>query len=120
MDRIHDYIQTKRQRFIINNWRLFFNVNTLAEISNYAGNTINKEILDKHSVVHYKTKSHMLWPIQEQSNINNFNIWVEYIYQVSKCNKNGALKYNLGEWMVDPSKYIKSTHGFIVTYHILY
>jgi hypothetical protein len=71
--------QSKCTRITINNWRMYFNVNTVSDITNYLGKQIRPVFLLKREIKGYRSESKMQWPMQQMPNIDSFCIWVIHI-----------------------------------------
>jgi hypothetical protein len=57
--------KTKKEQQLINNWRIYFQLNSISEITNYTGNQRNKKFLVQLLAINYTTKSQLRWPIQK-------------------------------------------------------
>jgi hypothetical protein len=98
MDNIMKYTESTKIRKIINNWRLYFQVNVISEMINYSGEKILKDFLVKSEPKKYVSQSRLRWPIQIMPNINTFKYWNSYIRNIIECDKYGKLYKPLGVW----------------------
>jgi hypothetical protein len=109
MEKIEETQSTLAQRKIINNWRLFFQVTSIAEITNNCGDQIKAEYIQKNKVRLHSTSSVLRWPIQKMPLLCTFRVWVNYISEITNCNKQGYLQHSLGNWNIRPEEvYITS------------
>jgi hypothetical protein len=67
----------------LNNWRLFFQANSLSDIATNEGDKIRMEVLQKKQIKQ--------WPYQEAPDLSTFSVWSLTIKQISKCSNNGHL-----------------------------
>jgi hypothetical protein len=102
MDMLENYTRDKKLQNIINNWRMYYNVLNLSDITNYAGDTILPQFIYKKFVMTYKSQTRIRWPIQEHPGLHTFNIWCNFIRSITSCNTNGTIKEKLGDWLVHP------------------
>jgi hypothetical protein len=92
MEKIWDVESDKKHRTIINNWGLYFQVNNIAEMTNFLGNQINEKFLVRSKLLQYKSMTKLRWPIQKMPCCSTFKIWTKYIQGITKCDKSGNLK----------------------------
>jgi hypothetical protein len=98
MDYMESYNTIKQHQTTINNWRIYFQVNSIAELLNYSGNKIQSHFLEKTLVTNYRSRSSLRWPIQQIPHISTLQIWVKYILYITKSDKNGIIGFNIGYW----------------------
>jgi hypothetical protein len=96
MEELNDNNSSKATRITINNWRMYFNVITISDITNFSGKQIRSVFLDKKEVKGYKSKSKIQCPNQIMPAIDSFHIWVQYTIQITQCSKSGVLCQRLG------------------------
>jgi hypothetical protein len=78
MDSIIQFTNNKKQRAIINHWRMYFQLLTIAEIVNYKSNYIRTEFMERNETRLYEPKSTLRLPIQ---NAKFTNIWnMDYLH----------------------------------------
>jgi hypothetical protein len=110
MDQINEIELSPTKRKIINNWRLFYELTSIAKIMNNCGDQIKPEYFNKNKVKLYTSKSVLRWPIQKMPDIGNFRVWLNYIATITKCNRNVNVKTNLGKWSTRPETvYVSNT-----------
>jgi hypothetical protein len=107
MNEINDFTTSKYERVTINNWRLYFQVTTIAELINYTGDCIKPEFLCKIKSKNYISKSMNRWPIQQIPCSSTFILWCNYILQVTDGDKSGKLRKKLGTWSARPNNLLK-------------
>jgi hypothetical protein len=102
---------------------MYFNVQNLSNITNYAGDAVLPKFLNKKFVKTYSSHSRIRWPIQEHPGLRAYNIWCNFIQGISGCNTNSSKKVKLGEWSVHPmsvqkvSTWINDSHTHIIIYN---
>jgi hypothetical protein len=115
--REHDYVimekmlnlkLTQRDLTTANNWRLYFQVSTLAQITNYAGDKILPQYFERTKIHHYTSTATDKWPRQERPDIDTFRIWKKVLIALTGCSTTGGIT-NLGSWLHDYSKNIRVT-----------
>jgi hypothetical protein len=84
-----------------NNWRLYFQVNSIADITNLQGDKIDPIYLNKKRVMCYVSKSRIRWPKQKVPNVKYFSIWINILKKVCEFKSDGTLTKKLGEWLVN-------------------
>jgi hypothetical protein len=90
-----------------NNWRLYFKVNTLSEITNYYGNKIREGYFNKKKLNTETSNSCLKWPNQQHPTKTYFNKWKDVIKMITNCNEEGILETKLGEWYSNYQEFIK-------------
>jgi hypothetical protein len=91
---------------IFNNWLIYYQVDSAADISSLLGNKIDKKFLKK-LIREYMSKSTLNWPRQKTPNARYYNIWINTLKTICQSNEQGVLKEKLGEWTVEPTYYFK-------------
>jgi hypothetical protein len=104
MEKINVAELSHTNRKIINNWRLYYQVTTIAEITNNCGDQLKPEYFKKNEVRLHKSTSTLRWPIQKIPALNTFRVWLNYISEITQCNRQGDLKINLGKWIMRPEE----------------
>jgi hypothetical protein len=102
MDFIDDLELSKPQKVIFNNWRLFFQITYLSEITTLEGDKIKSEYLDKRQITTTISASKLRWPHQNAPHTDTFRIWKKNVKLIANCNNEGILDIPLGEWHDDP------------------
>jgi Reverse transcriptase (RNA-dependent DNA polymerase) len=101
MDEVNKLVILPSKKEIVNNWRLYFGINTLSQMTNYNGDKIMDRYLKKKDVLHTEVKSvtPIKWPVQEMPCIKTLPIWRNTIEIISGCDKDGNLGHKkLGKW----------------------
>jgi hypothetical protein len=104
MDKIGDVQVSPAQRKIINNWRLYYQITSIAEITNNCGDQIMPEYFNKNQVRLHKSTSVLRWPIQKMPSLCTFRVWINYITDITNCNKQGYIQNSLGRWIIRPEE----------------
>jgi hypothetical protein len=104
MDEIEHYDMTKQEIRIFNNWRIFFQVLTVADIANQQGTHIRKRFLEKSSSISRLGRQDLKWPNQTRPDNKYFFIWLKGIKFITKMNDNRSLNKHLGNWLCDTNK----------------
>jgi hypothetical protein len=103
-----------------NNWRMYFQVLTLSQITNLDGTHIIETYLQKKHVLNHKSNSSLRWPVQRQPCINKFGIWRSTIQKICKCSSHGILKIPLGKWIINPLHQMKIGSVISTDYKFLF
>jgi hypothetical protein len=84
---------------LINNWRLFFRVNTLAEICNPEGTRIQDCFLriPTKSFTNQVNPSNLQWPNQGLPGKKGFSLWLKSL-RMSFNTFNGRINHKFGNW----------------------
>jgi hypothetical protein len=106
MDQMLNLHLTPRDFTTANNWRVYFNVSTIAQIANYSGTRILPQYFERNQVHLHRSTATVKWPKQVRPDISTFRIWKKVIIAVTKCSPTGGINY-LGEWHQDFAKTIK-------------
>jgi hypothetical protein len=102
MNYIYELGFTTNQRRIFNNWRLYFKVTNIAEITTLNGDKIRDEYLESERYTPVPTPSKKRWPNQNKPHVESIKIWKRGIRLIAGSNLNGTLDVSLGEWVEDP------------------
>jgi hypothetical protein len=94
---------------IFNNWRLYFQVISLSDITSPCGSCIKPKYFDKKKCqdVGISNRSKIRWPNQQMPCLKTFNIWKSIISEIGQVTIDGKLRNKLGNWTVNPSIYRK-------------
>jgi hypothetical protein len=103
MDKIHRSNISYPRRKIFNSWRLFFQVNTVADITSYHGDKIRNIFINENTLINYRSSSKLLWPIQERPSNETFKIWLKGIGNITESDQLGNLNNKLGKWRKNPA-----------------
>jgi hypothetical protein len=93
---------TKR---LFNNWRLFFQVESLSDITTLDGENIDGRYSNKKFVKEYTSTSKTRWPNQQHPNVKFYSTWWKIIKTIVDCDSKGRLRVPLGLWEVVPTLY---------------
>jgi hypothetical protein len=116
MDEISRLEVTPQRKEIINNWRLYFGVNSLSQITNYKGDKLLDRYIQKCTVAKQETVkvTPIKWPIQQMPCIKTLPIWRKAIESITGCDKDGNLiRGKLGNWA-------PNYHNEITIYHFIH
>jgi hypothetical protein len=91
MDKILTKQLTPRELTTANNWRVYFRVNTIAQISNNAGNKILPEYFERSKVHLHKSKATVKWPNQQRPHLDTFRIWKKVLIMITNCSPTGGI-----------------------------
>jgi hypothetical protein len=105
MDSIHDQPMDRIQ--VINNWRLFFQVVSLSDMSDPDGQYILPMYLtfprQTTVPVNIHRTSTIIWPTQGRPSERSFCYWKAFICKMANSNLRGKLSKNLGAWLNTPA-----------------
>jgi hypothetical protein len=93
-----------------NNWRMYFQVCTLSQITNMEGNVIQSSYSKKKECQTHISNSILRWPIQLMPSISIFHVWLNILNQILPFSVTGKLQEQLGCWIVKPLLHITTTH----------
>jgi hypothetical protein len=120
MDKVEKLEITPMKKQIINNWRLYFQVLTISDLTNCKGDIIRQEFIEKRRAINYEQKkSKLRWPIQQAPSEKTFHIWIATIRNICNCNQNNELRPKLGNWKVNPIEYINHKYWTTKQHDIL-
>jgi hypothetical protein len=74
---------------IFNNFRIYFQVNTLSELTNSQGTHIKPQFLSKYCTATYKPTSVLKWPNQKCPDNKYFTIWINIICAITGIDNKG-------------------------------
>jgi ribonuclease HI len=108
MEEIQHLNYTPREIKTFNNFRIFFQVYTMAELTNAQGTEVLPKYRCKNLVRTFTSSSATLWPNQDPPDLQFYYIWLNGIKAICKCNEHGLIDKErvLGEWQVPPQKWI--------------
>jgi hypothetical protein len=85
---------------IVNNWRIYFQILSLADITNAAGTRLLPAIFEKNKINEWQSTSRLKWPHQKRPPLKTFCIWKRIIRKITGCDVVGNLRTNqLGDWL---------------------
>jgi hypothetical protein len=93
-----------KKRF--NNWRLYFQANTLSNITNNSGTRIEEVYFKRREVANFRSNSSLNWPNQQMPSMNTFRIWVNVLRMITNFSETGELSQHPGAWTSPPSSAI--------------
>jgi hypothetical protein len=99
MDQLMEYNVSEPIKIIFNNWRLYYQVNTLSDMTNCYGDRIQEKFLKRNHILSYTSDSTLRWPNQEPPDGQYYRIWIKYIQLVTNCDSTGRLVNKLGTWL---------------------
>jgi hypothetical protein len=85
----------------INNWRLYYQVNTLMEICNPEGTRIQNCFFKKPSSVNQPpvNSSNLKWPRQEIPGKKGFSLWLTCLRSCFNMDHSGRINHRFGKWL---------------------
>jgi hypothetical protein len=91
---------TMNELKLINNWRIFFQVNTLAELCNPEGNKIQECFLKAptRGFVNNRNKSTLQWPKQSIPGKRGFSLWLKCLRLSFNMQNKGRINHQFGKW----------------------
>jgi ribonuclease HI len=119
MDKIIQLDITKTMKQIFNNWRIYYQVDSISDVSNIKGNRIEEKFLTIAGASSYISNSVRKWPNQQIPSLQTFPLWAKLLQEISDSSADGNIS-NLGSWVVDPktsrtyTAYRHSTNDFII------
>lgn len=84
-----DISMSKKRSFNI--WRMFYQVNTLSDMTNSQGTHILPSFLNKYGVDTYTSTSVLQWPNQQAPSTKYFTNWLHILRAATGIDKNGKL-----------------------------
>jgi hypothetical protein len=88
---------------VINNWRIYFKVNTLSELTDPEGRRISDIYLkypsDESVPLHPDRTTKLAWPRQGKPSQRSFCYWRSFITNIANCDSLGRLQKPLGPWL---------------------
>jgi hypothetical protein len=94
----------------INNWRMYFQVTTISDITSISGKYILPQYFDKSNAKHFTSRTKIRWPVQNMPSITTFINWKNHLKTITQCNNTGSLKTPLKEWIVNPYTVIQTRY----------
>jgi ribonuclease HI len=92
-----------------NNWRIYFQANTLASLTNHSGTKLEAVYFKRKEVIDFRPRSTLNWPNQQRPSRSTFRIWVNTLRAIINFSDNGDLPQHLGAWTSPPTNEIKAT-----------
>jgi hypothetical protein len=91
---------SKSELKLINYWRIFFQVSTLAELCTPDGSSIQQCYLQQPlgKAIDKANPSSIIWPAQGEPGKRGFNLWCKCLSLCFNMRKKGQLTYNFGRW----------------------
>jgi RNase H len=89
---------------IFNNWRLYFQINNLSELTNSQGTHILGKFLSKYNVNEYKPTSTLKY----------FTIWINTLRLITGIDKAGKLPTKLGKWLTATTHHIPTNINYLI------
>jgi exonuclease III len=87
---------------VINNWRLFFQVNTLSDMTTADGLKLCSVYLTYPSTdvtpLHPERSTNLSWPVQGKPSQRSFCYWKHHILTLANSDRFGNLRTKLGDW----------------------
>jgi hypothetical protein len=99
---------------IFNNFRLFYRVNCLSEMTNSLGSHIESKFLTKYGLDTYCPTSILHWPNQLAPDKKYFNVWINILRRITGVDKNGKIKKALGPWITDTIHHVPTNVNFLI------
>jgi hypothetical protein len=76
MDEIINITFSPNDLQIFNNWRVFYKVSTISDMTNATGDIIRSEFRDRRLVSTYISNTPMQWPSQLAPALSTYGIWL--------------------------------------------
>jgi hypothetical protein len=108
MERILKLKITLQELTTANNWRLYFKVSTLSQITNYTGNKILPAYFEQTQVHTHFPRERTKWPRQKRPDLDTFRIWKKVLIAATNCSPTGTMS-QLGEWYYNYAETYKAT-----------
>jgi hypothetical protein len=92
---------SNRRLRMINNWRIYYQVNTLTELCNPEGTCIQHCFFKEPSQVHQPrvNSSNVKWPTQERPGKKGFSLWLTWLRSCFNMDQNGRINHRFGAWL---------------------
>jgi hypothetical protein len=92
---------TNAELKLVNNWRTFFQVSTLAELCNPEGTRIQQCFLNKphRGKFNKENPSNLRWPSQREPGKRGFALWLKCLRLCFQHHNNGRINHNFGSWV---------------------
>jgi ribonuclease HI len=114
MDVVDGLDITTTKKRVFNNFRLFYRINNLSELTNSQGTHIEKRFLTKYGLDSYKPTSTQNWPNQKAPDKKYFTIWINILRAITGIDSTGKLKKPLGAWITSTIHNVPSNVKFLI------
>jgi hypothetical protein len=114
MDEVSRLDISPGKKKLFNAWRIFFQINTLSEMTNSQGTHIKEKFLNKYGIITYIPSSLLKWPNQELPAQKYFNIWLSILRALTGMSKDGKLKTKLGSWVTGSKMQIPTNVNYLL------
>jgi hypothetical protein len=109
MDVLLQIPMCKSDKRTFNNCRMYFQVTTLSNLTNFSGTKLLPWFYQRRHVVDFIPSSSINWPIQQRPSMCTFRTWVNTLHRIFQFTKTGELDQHLGEWIANPLDVMKIT-----------
>jgi hypothetical protein len=91
---------TTNELRLINNWRIYFQVNTLVELCNPEGTRIREEYLKEPTrrIPNKVNPTILQWPNQGNAGKRGFNLWLRALRLSFNMIAKGSINHHFGQW----------------------
>ena len=119
-------VLSRKQYGHVNNWRRYFRVQTLSDITNPSGDKIEPMYLKFKAADHHPQRESKLdWPRQDKPECHTtFKLWVKCIRQCFLQSRSDKLLHPLGKWIVSSTEsqsvwqtYINTSYTSLIHRH---
>jgi hypothetical protein len=107
MDALIEIDMSKTDKKIFNNWRMFFQVCNLSNLTDHTGKKLHPWFYQRQAVINFIPNSNINWPRQQQPSMTTFRIWVNTLRRIVQFANNGEITPHLGAWIANPLDSIK-------------
>jgi hypothetical protein len=85
---------------LVNNWRIYFQINTLSELCNPEGACIQSCFFKNRQQSQYPrvNSSKLQWPQQGMPGKRGFSLWLKCLRSCFNMDHNGRINYRFGTW----------------------
>jgi hypothetical protein len=111
VDKLDVSVNKKR---IFNNYRIYYRVNSVAEITNCQGTHVMKQFLSKYNIKTYNSTSTLKWPNQQPPDDKYFNIWISILRDILGIDKTGKLRQPLGKWITQTTHQVPPNIHYMI------
>jgi hypothetical protein len=114
--RVHDIIlmdvirllpMSKCDKTTTNNWRMYFQVTNLSNLTNHSGSRLQPWFYRRRDVASFVPNSKINWPIQKMPSMSTFRVWVNALHRIFQFADTGELTQHLGAWIANPLDIMK-------------
>jgi hypothetical protein len=106
---------TKAELTILNNWRLYYQVQLYSELCFASGNGIQPLYLEyNHNLTTRQTTSNLNWTVQGKPDEKSFKIWRRYVKRCFKKSETNQIT-SLGTWNLSEVMRISPRKGYFDT-----